>query len=632
MRKEKSKLASPSMIGGSLAALGVVYGDIGTSPLYALKACFGIDSGIAPSFDNIVGILSLIFWAITWVVVFKYLTILMRADNNGEGGIMALIALLIPRRGSTERRTSYQSRIIFFGLFGAALLYGDGMITPAVSVLSAVEGLGVATPFFKPFIVPITVVILIGLFAVQKFGTEKVGKIFGPAMLVWFATLAFGACPWLIKHPEIFKSLNPFYGINFLLNHGTAGALVLTGVVLCITGAEALYADMGHFGPVPIRRAWYAVVYPALILNYFGQGALLIENPHALETNPFFAMYSVSLLYPVVIIATLATVIASQALISGSFSMTQQAISLGYLPRFRIFHTSDTAEGQIYIPKINSFLLISCVALVIAFQSSDALTGAYGIAVTGTMLITSLLFYQVSRQCWKWSIVKASTLTGLFILVDVILLVPNLTKIIHGGWVPVVAAIVIYTLMTTWSRGHDYIVTKNFERSMDIGDFLKRLAVEKPTRVKGTSLFVTRDENRVPGDLLHNYKHNKVIHESVILLVFSIDHIPETPIEQHARVRPLGSGIFEVRANFGFMEKPNLEEILISCEINGARVNPADISYYLSRDILRTHGDSQMANWRKRFYAFTSTNAQPVMEFLGINPEWVIETGAVVNM
>ena len=616
----------------ALAALGVVYGDIGTSPLYAIKACFSGESGIAPNFENITGILSLIFWAITWIVVVKYLSILMRASNHGEGGIMALIALLIPRRKSTENRTITQVRVIMLGLFGAALLYGDGMITPAVSVLSAVEGLGVATPFFNPFIVPLTVGILIALFVVQKHGTEKVGRIFGPVMLLWFISIGVMAVPWLLKHPSIFLGLNPLLGIGFLLHHGFAGTLVLTGVVLCITGAEALYADMGYFGPSPIRHAWYALVYPALVLNYFGQGALLLDHPEAVNSNPFFAMVSHTMLYPMVLIATFATVIASQALISGAFSMTEQAISLGYLPRLKVFHTSKKAEGQIYVPKVNQLLLISCVALVLAFQTSDSLTGAYGIAVTGTMLITSLLFYQVSRRRWHWPLAASLSVTGLFVVVDVCMLMPNLTKIWHGGWVPVVAAVIIFILMTTWARGLEFILHNNFLRSMPIGNFLEKIEREKPVRVKGTSLYVTRDRGRVPGDLLHNLKHNHVVHETVFLLVLSIDHVPVVPEIEHGQVNDLGNGFHEVRANFGFMQRPNLSAILAACESQGMKLNPSDVSFYLARDILRLHGESGMARWRKKLFVFTATNAQPVLEFLGVNPEWVIEIGALVEL
>jgi KUP system potassium uptake protein len=621
------RIAAPS----ALAALGVVYGDIGTSPLYALRACFSGDYGVAPSFENVTGILSLVFWAITWIVVIKYLTVLMRASNNGEGGIMALIALLTPRHKSDEVRPRYQTLIILLGLFGAALLYGDGMITPAVSVLSAVEGLGVATPLFNPVIVPITVGILIALFMVQKRGTEKVGAIFGPAMLLWFLSIAAIALPWLFKHPAVLMGLNPWMGLKFLMHNGVKGVLVLTAVVLCITGAEALYADMGHFGPNPIRKAWYLVVYPSLILNYFGQGALLLDQGQAAIANPFFSMTPQILLYPMVLLATVATVIASQALISGAFSMTQQAIFLGFLPRLRVLHTSESTEGQIYIPTVNKFLLLSCVALVLSFQSSDKLTGAYGIAVTGTMLITSLLFYQVSKLRWKWPAWASLGLTGLFVVVDFTMLVPNLTKVVHGGWVPIVAAIFIFILMTTWARGQEIILRRNRAHSMLTPEFLAKMDQEKPERVRGTSVFVTRDSGLVPAHFLHNYKHNKIVHEKVILLVIVIDHVPTTSNESHGVVKDLGHGFYEVFSTFGFMQRPDLSEIIKTCEVKGIQLVPKDVSFYLSHDLLRGRGTSRMARWRKQLYIFISANAQPIMEFLGVNPEWVIEIGALVD-
>jgi KUP system potassium uptake protein len=606
----------------SLGALGVVYGDIGTSPLYALSACFSGEYSVSPTLENITGVLSLVFWSITWVVVVKYLTVLMRANNEGEGGIMALLSLLTPRDYSNRKKGLHRTGIILFGLFGAALLYGDGVITPAVSVLSAVEGLEIVTPFFRPYIVPLTVVILVGLFLAQKKGTEKVGAIFGPMMIVWFASISAVALPWLFRQPAVFLSLNPWLGIQFFIRNGYQSLFVLTAVVLCVTGAEALYADMGHFGAKPIRLAWYFIVYPALIVNYFGQGALLLDPAHHNVTNPFFAMVPHWFLIPMVIIATCATVIASQALISGVFSMTHQAISLGFLPRFRVIHTSEDQERQIFIPKLNQFLLISCISLVLAFQSSTRLIGAYGIAVSGTMAITSFLFYRVARDLWKWTIWSAGGLTLLFLFVDFSLLIPNLSKIASGGWVPIAIAIVFFVV----------ILQDRALRAMPIGPFIQKIVRGKVHRVEGTAIFLATQPGIAPSVLLHHLNHNKVIHERVIILVLSVQHIPFTDAQEHGKVEELGHGFFQVVANYGFIQRPNLRDILDACARVGVAIEEKDMSFYLNRDILRTHGKSKMAKWRKQLYIFTANNSQPVMEFFGVEPDWVVEIGALVEI
>jgi KUP system potassium uptake protein len=617
----------------ALAALGVVYGDIGTSPLYALKECFSGEYGVTPNVDNVLGILSIVFWTIAWVVVFKYLIVLMQADNDGEGGIMALIALLTPS-ADLEKAAARRKRltVIFLGLFGAALLYGDGVITPAVSVLSAVEGLEISGSAFHPFIVPLTVGILVALFAAQKKGTERVGMVFGPIMLLWFVTIAAIALPWIIRNPMVLQALNPLLAIQFFFRNGTHGLLVLTAVVLCVTGAEALYADMGHFGAGPIRKAWFFVVFPSLVLNYFGQGAMLLEKGSGVLAHSFYSLAPNILLYPLVLLATIATVIASQALISGVFSMTQQASLLGFLPIFRIIHTSETAEGQIYIPKINLFLLISCIALVLGFQSSENLTGAYGIAVTGTMTITSLLFYRVSRDCWKWPVWRAAGLAGLFLAVDLTLLIPNAVKILHGGWVPILIAVFIFVLMTTWHRGHNLLARSHFEGSKDLNQFIAKIENEKPHRTSGTGIFLTRHKDTVPGLLLFNYKLNQVLPENVILIALTFARVPFTSTDAHGKLTDLGNGFYQIASEYGFMERPRIDDILRHCQRTHANIDFESFRFYVGRDIIAPTKNSNMARWRKTLFAFILNNSERTSDALKIKPELVVEIGAAVEI
>jgi KUP system potassium uptake protein len=631
MALDDSKKAATSY-GAALAALGIVYGDIGTSPLYALKECFSGEYGAPPNFENILGVLSLVFWAITWIVVFKYLIVLMRASNDGEGGIMALIALLTPESDPKRPLRRIQLTVIFLGLFGAALLYGDGMITPAVSVLSAVEGLEISAPFFHPFVVPVTIGILFALFVAQKKGTQRVGMIFGPVMLLWFLTIAVIALPWIIRNPQVLHALNPWMALHFFIQNGIHGALVLTAVVLCVTGAEALYADMGHFGPEPIRRAWFFVVFPALILNYFGQGALLLEKGEAALANPFYALAPKVFLIPLVLLATLATVIASQALISGVFSMTQQATQLGFLPSFRVIHTSEETEGQIYIPKLNQFLLISCIALVIAFQSSAKLTGAYGIAVAGTMAITSLLFYRVSRDRWKWPIWQAAGLTSLFLFVDSALLLPNLVKIVHGGWVPILAAIFIFVLMTTWHRGQEALSRSLLQKGQPLDAFMQKIALENPHRVPGTSVCLARHKGMIPGVVLFQYRINQTLHERVVLISLSFARVPYTSHEAHGKLTEFGHGIYEIVAEYGFMERPRMDDILNCLQREAAGIDSETLNFFVGRDIILPTGHSKMARWRKGFFAFILRNSQGPTEFLKVEPELMVELGAAVKI
>ena len=631
-----------AMVKLAIGALGVVYGDIGTSPLYAVKECFTQPHGVAVSHQNVLGILSLIFWSLMLVIVVKYLTFIMRADNDGEGGILALLALVstpistsarasIPppsKAGGPSKMT--RGALVLLGIFGAALLYGDGMITPAISVLSAIEGLGVATHALDSVVVPITCGILIGLFLVQKRGTAKIGAFFGPATFVWFLTIAAIGAPWIVRNPRVLLAINPWYAVRFFIEHGKHGFLVLASVVLCITGGEALYADMGHFGKKPIRWAWYCVALPALLLNYFGQGALLMSKG-AVE-NPFYELVSGWVLYPLVAIAAVATVVASQALISGAFSLTQQAVQLGYCPRVAIVHTSSQAEGQIYVPEVNNILMVACVALVLSFRESGNLAAAYGIAVTGTMSITSILFYYVARMRWGWSFGKAASLVALFLVFDLAFFLSNLTKFMHGGWFPVVIAVAVFTIMTTWKKGRAQLGRYMLFATLPLDAFMQDLDVVKPHRVKGTAVFMTSNPEGVPPVLLHHFKHNKVLHEQVLLLSVLTAHVPAIDDEARVKVTELGKGFYQVTATYGFTETPDVPVLLERCALQGLRTNQSDTSYFLGRETLLTSGRSGMARWRKILFAFLSRNARTATSFFQIPPNRVVEMGIQVEL
>ncbi len=618
------------LAGLTLAALGVVYGDIGTSPLYAMKECFVKPHGVEVNAANIFGILSLVFWSITFVIGVKYLVFVMRADNRGEGGVLALLSLVIPRE-ATEPVRGGKRVLLLLGLFGAALLYGDGMITPAISVLSAIEGLEVATPVFDHFVMPITVVILIALFAVQKHGTARVGSIFGPATLVWFASIALSGAVWIAREPSVLGAVDPRHAVRFFLANGRQGFLVLGAVVLCITGGEALYADMGHFGKRAIRIGWYAVVFPALLLNYFGQGAILLRDPAA-AANPFYAMVPGALLYPMVVIATAATVVASQALISGAYSLTRQAVQLGYSPRITIVHTSGAEEGQIYVPEINNILMVSCIALVFAFQRSTNLAAAYGIAVTGTMAITSLLFYAFTRIRWGWSRLKAGSLLALFLCFDIAYLGANLAKVTHGGWVPLVVASVIFSVMTTWKWGRARLGETFQTMTLPLDDFLEDVKTSGIARVPGTAVFLTPNPRGTPQVLLHHVKHNKVLHRQVVLLSILTDRSPLVRERDRLEVRTLTCGFYQVIARYGFMETPSVPRMLQRCPRFGLTVEPGDTSYYLGRETLlpdpRARG---LAKLRRVVFAFLSRNARPATAFFGLPPNRVVEMGAQIE-
>lgn len=611
----------------ALAALGVVYGDIGTSPLYAIKECLHSEHALEVSRANVLGVLSLIFYALTFVVTIKYLGFIMRADNQGEGGILALLAL-VPQEPDKKKKAGLLALLV---VFGAALLYGDGMITPAISVLSAMEGLNVATPAAKDFVVPGTVAILLGLFLVQRRGTAGVGKVFGPVMLVWFGMIAVLGIVQIARDPAVFHALDPRYAVNFFLANKGKGFLVLGAVVLSITGAEALYADMGHFGREPIRRTWFFLVFPSLLLCYFGQGAHLLSNPAAVD-NPFYSIVPAWMLYPAVAIATAATVVASQALISGAYSLTQQAVQLGFFPRVTIVHTSKDTEGQIYVPEINTMLLVACVGLVLAFGSSSKLAAAYGIAVTGTMSITTVVYYVVATRTWRWPLWKAAPLAALFLAVDLAFFGSTAVKFADGGWFPILIAAGIYTVMTTWNTGRRYLGEMLAEAMMPLDLFLADVESSKPTRVKGSAVFMASNPNGVPVILLHHFKHNQVLHEQVILLTVVAKHVPEIPSDQRIRVQDLGHGFYRVTITYGFMQTPDIPRVLRDCAAHGLVLVPERTSYYLGRETLLPSGASRMARWRKQLFAFISRNARPATAYFGLPPNRVVELGMQVDL
>ena len=612
----------------ALAAIGIVFGDIGTSPLYTIQECFG-EHGVPATHENVLGVISQVVWSVTLVVTVKYLMFVMRADNRGEGGILALLAL-VPERIRNPSRSGV-SAVAMLVLIGAALLFGDGIITPAISVLAAMEGLGVATDKLASAVVPLTVVILAGLFAIQRSGTAKIGKLFGPVMVVWFTTIGLLGASHIARAPGILEALSPHHAVRFFLHHGFHGFKMLGSVVLAVTGGEALYADMGHFGRKPIRWAWYTVVFPALIINYMGQGAVLLERGEAVRANPFFGLLSGWLVYPMVAVATVATVVASQALISGAFSLTQQAVQLGYCPRVTIVHTSGSAEGQIYIPEVNRILMVACLALVLAFRESSNLAAAYGIALTITMTITSILFFQLTRQ-WKWAMWKSVSLLVLFLALDLAFLGANVVKVVKGGWFPLAIASAVFIVMTTWKKGRRTLGSHIIANTLPTELFLSDVQNTQPHRVKGTAVFMTSNPDGAPPVLLHHFKHNKVLHEQVILLSVQTRHVPEVPAAQRLSVRELGQGFWQVTATYGFMETPNVIECLTLCNQRGLPVDPQTASFYLGRETLLTTGRSSMAQWRKVLFSILSRNARPANMFFNIPPNRVVELGTQIEL
>ena len=629
--------ADPSTAGHSRAgvlplavgAIGVVFGDIGTSPLYALKEAFGSAHGLPLTQANVLGVLSLMFWSLVAIVTIKYAIFMMRADNRGEGGIMALMALVL--RGSSKD-TGGRFFLMALGIFGAALFYGDGMITPAISVLSAMEGLEVATPLLKPYVIPLTLAVITVLFTFQQLGTAKVAALFGPIMVLWFAVLAILGVMNIAHDTAVLRALNPLYAARFLATNGYAAFLTLGAVVLCVTGAEALYADMGHFGRRPIRLSWLFFVFPALLLNYFGQGALLLHDASALQ-HPFFHLAPDWALFPMVVLATLATVIASQATISGAYSLTRQAIQLGYCPRLLIRHTSEDEIGQVYLPWINWGLYIAVVGLVLGFGSSSNLAGAYGIAVTATMAVDSVLVYFVMRKLWNWSRLRAALICSLFLAIDLPYLAANAVKIFDGGWFPVVVGIVAFTLMATWKRGREILFDRLRPAAIAVEPFIKSLMLHPPQRVPGTAVFLTATLEGVPHALLHNLNHNKVLHERVVLLTVLSEDYPHVPESQRIDIESLGHEFYRIRVHYGFKDEPDLPAALELCKAKGLEFVPMETSYFLSRQTLvATHIEPGMALWREKLFAIMSRNAADATEFFRIPTNRVVELGSRVEL
>lgn len=612
-----------------LGALGIVYGDIGTSPLYAIRESFHHSHGLPLNPENILGVLSLVVWALIIVVSIKYVLFVMQADNKGEGGILALIALVSPHR---QRRAADRVRyVIPIGVLGAALLFGDGMITPAISVLSAVEGLEVATPLFSKYVVPLTIAILVLIFTLQKSGTARIAAIFGPVMLLWFSVLGVLGIVSVVQTPEVLWAVNPLHAVNFFRSHGFAAFVVLGSVVLVITGSEALYADMGHFGRKPIQVAWFTGVLPGLLLNYFGQGALLIRDPSAIQ-NPFFLLAPSWALYPMVALSAAAAIIASQALISGVFSLTRQAIQLGYIPRLSITHTSKDEIGQIYVPMMNWVLMIATIFLVLEFRSSSNLAAAYGLAATTTMTCTSILAYFVIRRTWGWGRLAATAVIGFFLIFDFAFLGATLIKIPDGGWFPLMVGGVIYFLMSTWQRGRAIVASRLMQNATPITQFVRDVERQQPLRVPGIAIFMTSNVDSTPPALLHNLKHNRILHEQMVLLTITTTDEPYVRARERTRVETLSPNFYRIVANYGFMQTPSIFEILDSAKKQGFSYVFEEITFFLGREtILPSHHPGMMI-WRERLFAFMLRNAQRATAFYQIPPDQVIEVGIQVEI
>jgi len=613
----------------TLAALGVVFGDIGTSPLYTIKEVFSVGTHPVPLTEaNMYGILSLIVWALIMVVSVKYVAFIMRADNRGEGGIMALLALASHNAGDNIKK---QHTIMLLGILGACMFYADGMITPAISVLSAVEGLELAAPMLHPLILPITLVVLFVLFWAQSKGTALVGAFFGPIMLLWFGTLAVLGIQSIMQNPSILHALNPIYAIQFFSVSPWIAFVALGAVVLSVTGAEALYADMGHFGRFPIRLAWFGFVLPALILNYFGQGALILQHPEYVK-NPFYLLAPEWMLYPLIILATLAAVIASQAVITGAFSVSRQALQLGYLPRMHVEHTSESEEGQIYMPRVNWGLMLAVMILVLSFKSSGNLAAAYGIAVTGDMVITSLLAGIVFHNIWGWSKLRTGLLVSMFLIIDVSFFSANVLKIPDGGWVPLAIGIVIFTLMLTWKTGRAMVYMRLRNEAMALEPFIEAIGAHPPTRVPGTALFMTPNLDGVPHAMLHNLKHNKVLHEKMVILTVKFLDYPHTSEEERVKLEVLPHEFYKVTVKYGFKDEPNLPRDLQLCTELGLALDEMDTSYFIGKEILIASGKSGMAFWRKKIFIGLFRSAETITNQFKLPPNRVIELGSQLKL
>lgn len=609
-----------------LGAIGVVFGDIGTSPLYTLKEAFGEHYGLAANHDNVLGILSLVFWAMILVVTVKYVMVIMRADNRGEGGILSLMTV-VHRALPIASPLTYSVGIL--GVLGTAFFFGDAVITPAMSVLSAVEGIDLLAPQYHSWILPLSLLVLVMLFSFQRFGTDKVGKVFGPIMAIWFVCIAILGGAQIFQNPAVLQALYPGYAVNFFISNGTAAWLVLGAVVLCVTGGEALYADMGHFGRKPIGNAWFYFVLPALLLNYFGQGALVLSDPTAI-VSPFYNLVPKVLLMPMIILATLATVIASQAVISGAFSLTREAVQLGYLPRMKIVHTSAHTIGQIYVPWVNNILFITVIILVIGFKSSSAMAAAYGVSVTGSMLIDTILLIILASQGWR---VKPAFIwvAGIsYLIIDSALFSANAIKFLHGAWVPVCLGMVVFTIMRTWRHGRNLVREQINRGSLRIEHFIKSILVDPPVRVPGSAIFMTPSNDFLPPSLLHNLKHNKVLHQQNILLSVETSSIPRVDKEERYSITDLGSGFSRLTLRYGYMEDPDVPKALKSWDITGLHLEPMDTTYFASREALIAKADQGMVLWRDKLFLFMSRNATPATEFFGIPGERLVELGTKV--
>ena len=606
-----------------LASLGIVYGDIGTSPLYALRECFYGQHGIAPNQANVLGVLSLILWSLLLIISIKYLILILRADNRGEGGILALATLV----GDVAKRGKF---FFLLGLFGAALLYADGMITPAISVMGAVEGLHIATPLFDPFVIPITIGILVGLFFFQSYGTTRVGRVFGPVIILWFLAIGgFGAAQ-IIRAPEVLAAINPVHASNFFLHNGASGFVVLGAVFLAITGGEALYADIGHFGTKPIRLTWFAVVLPALTLNYFGQGALVLTEPEA-AVNPFFRMIPLWGLYPMVVLAAAAAVIASQAIISGAFSLTMQAIQLGYIPRLKVSYTSARVIGQIYVPAVNWALMLCCIGLVLGFRSSSNLAAAYGVAITTTMLITTILFYVVARRRWRWPTAAALPVAVLFISIDLAFFAANMLKVAHGGWFPLLVSGCILFLMLTWQKGRRVLRNRLKGICIPLEALLPDL--KSIRRVPGTAIYMSGSKAGTPLALLHNLKHNKVLHERVVLLTVRTEEVPYlVNVKDRVALEKLDKGFWRAQIHFGFMEKPDVPGALERVKDAGPRFDPMRTTYFIGRETILATRRVGLSSWRGSIFAWMTRNAGDVTSYFCLPPNGVVELGARVEV
>ena len=620
--------ASRTKISGlTLAALGVVFGDIGTSPLYTMREVFASHHPLATTADNVLGILSLILWSLILVVTVKYVTFILRADNRGEGGIMALIALAKSSAVADAKRRRF---ILLAGIIGACMFFADGMITPAISVLSAVEGLEVAAPHLHEFVIPITLGVLFALFSIQKYGTGLVGRFFGPVVLVWFITLGILGLISILQNPDVLGAVNPAYGLQFFLANQWMGFVALGAVVLAVTGSEAIYADMGHFGRLPIRLAWLGIALPGLLLNYFGQGALILRMPESVNSSPFYLLSPEWMLFPLIVLATMATVIASQAVISGTFSVTRQAVQLGFLPRTQVLHTSEHEVGQIYLPRVNWALMIAVMTLVIGFGSSSNLAAAYGIAVTGDMVITTLLAALVFRGVWRWSWARTIALTSVFLVIDLAFFSANVLKIPAGGWLPLLVGAFLFVIMLTWKSGRELLHKRISADSIPLELFIDSIKMSPPTRVEGAAVFLNRDLNTVPSALLHNLKHNKVLHEQVVIVTVAVEDIPHVEEEYRVRTEVMPFGFYQVELRYGFKDDPDIPRDLALCARDGLVLELMTTTFFIGRESVIPKPNSEMAFWRERLFVAMHRNSDSVSRYFKLPPNRVVELGGQI--